>query len=56
MKTKLILVLSTILSTIVDLFILAFVFYLGVKLGRFQENQIQQKISLEFEKIALSTK
>jgi hypothetical protein len=52
MKTKLILL----LSTIVDLFILAFVFYLGVKLGRFQENQIQQKISLEFEKIAISTK
>ena len=53
MKTKLILV---VLSTIVDLLILAFVFYLGVKLGRFQENQIQQKISLEFEKIALNGK
>jgi hypothetical protein len=52
MKTTLILV----LSTIIDLLILAFVFYLGVKLGRFQENQIQQKISLQFEKIALIDK
>lgn len=52
MKTILILV----LSTIVDLLILAFVFYMGVKLGRFQENQIQQKISLQFEKIALIDK
>ncbi len=45
-----------VLSTIIDLLILVSVYCAGVKVGRYQEYQIQQKISLEFEKIAFNGK
>ena len=49
-------VLRIVLSTVIDLLILVFVYCVGVKVGRHQEYQIQQKISLEFEKIAFNGK
>ncbi len=45
-----------VLSAVIDLIFLVSVYSVGVKVGRYQEYQIQQKISLEFEKIAFNGK